>query len=66
VGVERTKKLSTIHQSTENKNMKKPKILRDADRRWGKFHGRDDAEEQIVKVLETAYSKPEGANRNAF
>jgi hypothetical protein len=32
VGVERTKKLSTIHQSTENKNMKKPKILRDADR----------------------------------
>jgi len=41
-------------------------ILRDADRRWGKFHGRDDAEEQIVKVLETAYSKPEGTNRNAF
>jgi len=41
-------------------------VLRDADRRWGKFYGRDDAEEQLIKVLETAYSKPEGTNRGAF
>jgi hypothetical protein len=41
-------------------------VLSDADRRWGKFHGREDAEEQLRSILESAYSKPEAANRNAF
>jgi len=41
-------------------------VLSDADRRWGKFHGREDAEEQLRSILASAYSKPEAANRNAF
>jgi len=26
-----------------------------ADRRWGKFHGREDAVEQLTKIIETCY-----------
>ncbi len=30
-------------------------LLVGADRRWGKFHGREDAVEQLTKILETCY-----------
>jgi hypothetical protein len=32
-------------------------VLRDADKRWGKFHERVDCEEQLLRILEMAYSK---------
>ena len=30
-------------------------ILQDADLRWGKFHMRQDGEEQIRKILRSVY-----------
>jgi len=30
-------------------------VLTDADKRWGKFHGRPDAVEQLVKIIEDIY-----------
>jgi hypothetical protein len=30
-------------------------VVRDADRRWGKFHGREDCDEQIGKIIRRAY-----------
>jgi len=30
-------------------------VIRDADRRWGKFHGRADCDEQIDKMVRRAY-----------
>lgn len=31
-------------------------VVKDADARWGKFHGRDDCDEQITKIVERAYA----------
>jgi hypothetical protein len=30
-------------------------ILVDADKRWGKFHLREDCVEQLVKIIEDTY-----------
>jgi len=30
-------------------------VVRDADRRWGKFHDRVDCDEQISKIVDRAY-----------
>lgn len=32
-------------------------ILKDADRRWGKFHTREDGEEQLAKIVTDTYGK---------
>lgn len=34
-------------------------LLVDADKRWGKFHFRDDGKEHLIKMLEFAYNKIE-------
>lgn len=35
-------------------------VLRDADRRWGKFADRPDCDEQLVKFIEAAYPDDPG------
>lgn len=31
-------------------------VVKAADQRWGKFHGREDCDEQIAKIIERAYA----------